>query len=96
MNLTIQHDPGSAFRTVIDGEECFLLYGEASGGVLDYRSTFVPPSLRNRGVATALVRHALEYAMQENYRVRPTCWFVARTMSSDPRYRALRVPPEVT
>ena len=74
---TVEHHAGlQKFSAFIEGEEAYLVYHPAGEGVLDYASTFVPEHLRGRGIASAVVRQALEYAREHDCRVIPSCWFV--------------------
>ncbi|MEP6779508.1 MAG: GNAT family N-acetyltransferase [Gemmatimonadaceae bacterium] len=67
--------------------------------VLDYRlqapnvmemfHTFTPHSARGRGVASTLVRGALDYVRANNYRVIAACWYVANFMDKHAEYRDL-------
>jgi predicted GNAT family acetyltransferase len=50
---------------------------ELAAGEMTFTHTFVPPELRGRGIAEALVRTALEYAKAERLRVIPACSYVA-------------------
>ena len=54
----------------------FLEYSIADN-VLDMLHTFVPPALRGRGVAGALVKVGLKHAASRNLKVRTTCWYTA-------------------
>ena len=54
----------------------FLEYS-ISGNVLDMLHTFVPPAMRARGVAGALVKVGLRHAAARNLSVRTTCWYTA-------------------
>jgi len=61
--------------------------------VVDLHSTLVPPHLRGRGVGTALVQRALDWARDENLRVVPTCPFVQDFLEQHPEYQDLIVDP---
>jgi predicted GNAT family acetyltransferase len=83
MEQTIEviHDKDNhRFYTTVEGDEAYLLYRQLQGNVLEYYSTFVPWKLRGKGLAHEIVRVALQYAENNNYRVEPTCWFVQRVM----------------
>jgi predicted GNAT family acetyltransferase len=85
--MAVSHDPASRkFSTHVEGQEAYLLYAPAGEGLLDYTSTFVPPPLRGRGIASELVRDALEYARGQGYRVIPSCWFVRDFLTKHPEY----------
>jgi predicted GNAT family acetyltransferase len=87
---SIRHEAAQR-RFVMDlgGEEAVLDYVVVSDQVLDYAHTFVPPSRRGRGFAHALVRHALDWALENQVAVVPGCPFVAAVMRRDPRYARL-------
>ena len=80
------HSALQKFSAIIEGEEAYLRYHPAGDGVLDYASTFVPEGLRGRGIASELVRCALDYARQHGFRVIPSCWFVKGYVERHPEY----------
>ncbi len=55
--------------------------------------TFVPKSLRGRGIAASLVRAALAYAEANSYKVVPTCSYVASYMNRHEEFSHLRRDP---
>lgn len=90
--IDVNHDPARGIFTArVEGHVAYLRYLPAGERVLDYASTFVPESLRGRGIASAIVRHALDYARAEGLRVIPSCWFVSDFLKKYPEYRDLRV-----
>ena len=85
--ITVTHDrERRTFAARIEGQECYLRYVPAGDGVLDYASTFVPETLRGRGIATAIVRQALDHARAEGLHVIPSCWFVRDFLKKHPEY----------
>lgn len=91
MTLDIRHDPEAhKFYAVLDQDgEAYLSYAEKDGETLDYRSTFVSPQLRGRGMGGFVVQAALEYARVNNKKVIPTCPFVQSFVDENPRYANL-------
>ena len=70
----IRHDPEAGkFFTVVDGRECRLEYQVEDDGTLDFCYTFVPPELRNRGIARTILVEASEYARRNSKKIHPTC-----------------------
>lgn len=57
-----------------DAETAYVRY-RIDGAQLDITSTFVPISLRGKGLAEALVREALAFAKHENLRATASCWY---------------------
>lgn len=79
--LSIHHDlPGHQFETTVDGDRAYLAYMDLGKQTLDIYRTFVPNSLRGRGIAAALTEHALQYADRLGYTVIPSCSYVERYM----------------
>ncbi len=73
---------------------------EGSLSVADYRledgrmiltHTFVPPEMRDRGIAERMVRAALEYAQAEKLRVVPACSYVSVFVQRNPEFAPLIV-----
>lgn len=81
----IQHlSDKHCFTLATDGKEAVLEYrllnsddsGEPTG--VNFTYTYVPPEMRGKGLAEALVRHGLKWARDHNYDIRATCWYVAK------------------
>ncbi len=90
--IAVAHDPAlRKFTARVEGQEAYLLYVPVGDGVLDYASTFVPKTLRGRGIASAIVRQALDYARQQQCRIVPSCWFVRDFLLKHPEFVDLAV-----
>jgi len=88
-NLTITHDEqAKRFETSIDGHTGYISYQERDD-TLVYDHTIVPQELGGRGIGSALVKHALNYAREQNKKVIPQCSFVSSYISKYPDYQDL-------
>ena len=56
--------------------KAFLEYN-TQNRILDIEHTFVPPAMRGCGVAGALVKAGLVFAVSRNLPVRLSCWYAA-------------------
>jgi len=77
----IHHDAGQRFWLELNGEVAYLAYRFVDERTVDYASTWTPPTLRGRGVATRIVHHALAWAREQNLTVIPSCWFVRKLLA---------------
>lgn len=77
------------FTLSCSSDTATLQYNVVRPGLVDFQSTWVPPSHRGRGTGARLVRHALDWARAEGYRVIPSCWFVGEFFARQPEYRDL-------
>ena len=60
--MNIEHYPEKkVFQTTVDGETARLMY-HVTDGALDVRHTIVPDEISGRGIASALVKAAYDYA----------------------------------
>lgn len=59
----------------VDGSVAFIKY-KLLRGILFLIHTEVPPALKGKGVANAIVLKALQYAKDNNYKIVPICSFV--------------------
>lgn len=88
--MHITHNPTTQrFETTIDGHTAYLSYEAIDDTTLDYNHTIVPSELGGRGVGTALVKFALDYAKENNKAVVPSCSFVASFLQKHPEYQSL-------
>lgn len=92
MDFLIEHNKiAEYFFTNIDDKQAKMDYRVYSNGkILDYYSTFVPPELRGQHIASRIVKCALEYAKENNYKVIPSCPFVENFINTHLEYKNLR------
>ncbi len=65
----------SRFETYVDGFTGYVEYNLYSDG-LDLTHTIVPKQIGGRGVAADLVKYVLDYAIENNLKIIPTCSYV--------------------
>jgi len=77
MNIDVKHDLiDQKFYTIIEGKEAYLRYLTYDKAVMNMIKTYVPPELRGRRIADAVVLKAMEYARDNNLKIIPTCSFI--------------------
>ena len=87
--IKITHDiEAKRFETAIDDHVGSISYQEQDGKLV-YDHTIVPQALGGRGVGSALVKHALNYARENDKKVVPQCSFVSSYISKHPEYQDL-------
>jgi hypothetical protein len=79
----VQHDPDRRFFVELNGDVAYLAYKRVDEKTVDYISTYVPATLRGRGLGERLVRHALDWANEHGQKVIPTCTFVQKFVMAD-------------
>jgi len=94
MSLDIQHDQAARrFETTVDGAHCLLDYTLADGVVscvMTITHTEVPAEVGGRGIASALVKAAMDAARNEGWRVIPACSYADVWMKRQSGYHDLR------
>ena len=89
-SLKITHnDAANRFEVVIDGLTSYISYQEQDDDTLIYDHTIVPKELEGRGIGSALVKNALDYAYATHKSVVPQCSFVAAYIKRHPKYQDL-------
>ncbi len=91
MELIIHHDKKEKkFYADINGQIAELNYSaDFAKAILNYYRTFVPPELRGSNIAANLVKFALNYAKENNYKIIPSCPFVERIIARHPEYKSI-------
>ena len=96
--MDIQHHPEQhRFTLTQNGETAHVAYRIENGaldirhtiienGALDIRHTIVPAPLEGQGIASALVKAAYDYALQQGYRCVATCAYAVRWLQRHPEY----------
>ncbi|HEB63919.1 MAG TPA: N-acetyltransferase [Chloroflexi bacterium] len=85
----IHHPEEQRFTLAVEGHTAVLEYTR-HGDTLIFTHTGVPPAIGGRGIGSQLARAGLEYARQQNCRVRALCWFVSGYIERHPEYQDLR------
>lgn len=60
----------------IDGDEAEMTYTKLGPALISIDHTFVPDSMRGKGVAQALALHAVEDARKVGWKIIPRCSFM--------------------
>ncbi len=84
----VLNEAAQRFELVVDGQVAFEKFERFPGGIA-YLHTIVPKALEGRGIGGALVRHIMDYAVQNQLKVRPDCPFVKAYIDKHPEYQAI-------
>lgn len=76
------------FELDVDGDTAVAYY-RIDNGVMVFTSTQTPPRLRGQGVASELIRNALEFARARGLKVQADCSFVADYVQRRPEFQDL-------
>lgn len=88
-DLQPRHNPDkSRYEAVLDAGIALAEY-QRRGEALAFVHTEVPPAHQDEGVATALVRFALDDVRDRGLKVLPLCPFVAAFVREHPAYQDL-------
>ena len=78
----------SRYETTVDGHTAFSAY-RRDGDQITFTHTEGPAELEGRGIAGAIVKHALEEARAKNMGVVAACVYVASYVRRHPEYEDL-------
>ncbi len=78
------------FFVKIDKDLAFIKYDLSDPETMDIYKTYVPESLRGKGLAGQLAQAALDFALRENKKVIPSCSYVDSFMTKNTAYQNLR------
>jgi uncharacterized protein len=90
MDLEIQHDKErKKFFTLIDGREAYLTYRNNGDNILIFDHTYVPFNLRGQNIAGKIVKFALDYAKENNFKIIPACSYVHAYIDKNQQFNDL-------
>ncbi|MBP1615225.1 MAG: N-acetyltransferase [Bacteroidetes bacterium] len=85
--MDITHDKQKGiFEVTVDGVAAHLSYVIVDGA-LDVRHTVVPEEIGGRGIASALVKSAYDYALENDYVPMATCSYAVVWLKRHPEYK---------
>ncbi|MFD1261846.1 GNAT family N-acetyltransferase [Entomomonas asaccharolytica] len=70
------------FKVNINEKCAYLAYANMGDRTIDCYRTFVPETLRGKGIAAKLTNAVLDYAEQNSLKIIPTCSYVEKYMQS--------------
>jgi predicted GNAT family acetyltransferase len=76
------------FEITVDGHRAVLDY-RLKGDTIIFTHTGVPPAIGGRGLGSKLVKTGLDYARENDLRVKSLCWFVNKYIRSHAEYQDL-------
>ena len=85
---SFEQGPGR-FRALVGGREVAVLDFRVLGDRWDLFHTFAEPAARGTGIASRLVRFALDRARADGVRVIPSCPYLPGWLDRHPDYRDL-------
>ncbi len=84
--MKIEHNLDEGiFQTEVNGYVAFVKFQIVNGG-LDIRKTLVPKEIGGRGIASALVKEAYDYAQRQHLRCIGTCSYAVTWLERHPEY----------
>lgn len=84
--MEIIHDAlRNQFKTEVEGHLAHVAY-RIENGALDIRHTIVPEEIGGRGIASALVKAAYDYAREKDLRAVVTCSYAVAWLERHPEY----------
>lgn len=87
--MEIVHDLSrKSFMAKVDGCEAYLNY-LSDGESFDVRHTVVPSEIEGRGIASALVREAYDYARAKGLQAIATCSYAVKWLERHPEYNGI-------
>ena len=88
MEYTIKNnEQQNRFETQIEGKIALVDYKLFEGGI-SFLHTEVPEELAGKGIASALSKHVLDYAIEHSLKVKPYCTFINSYIDKHPQYQA--------
>ena len=90
MQVNLNHDiENKRFVADIEGQDCYVDYKKANGNILDLTYTYVPESLRNKGIGSSVVEETLKFVKAHNYKVKPSCSFIENYIHEHQEHKKL-------
>lgn len=74
-----------------DGKNLARIQWKMDGDVMVMTHTIVDPVLQGQGAAKKLLVQAVDYAKENNYKMRPVCSYVQKFLDTVPGGKELRV-----
>ena len=85
--LKIRHTSQVIYTILPDRSKAYLKYS-VENKVMKLIETYTPPQYRGRGIASQLVKYAVELAKNNNWLIEPICSYAVYFFTKNPEYRS--------
>ena len=82
----VQNEDARQFELVVDKHKAKVSYVMLSPTSIIFTHTMVPFSMKGQGIASAMAKHVLDYARENNLNVIPQCPFIRSYIERHPEY----------
>ncbi len=90
-----EQDGNGMFYIEKDGDiVAELTYKKMDNGVITLDHTETEPEMEGKGLASALVKHSVEFARKNDLKIDPLCAYAAKQFERHEDYRDVRVQEE--
>jgi len=86
MKTEVIHEDNRFIKTV-DGLDCELEYIIPEEGFINFFHTYVPEPLRGKGLAMEIIKEGLDFAINNKYKIIPSCSAVRSFIQRHPEYQ---------
>ena len=83
----VLHRPAGNRFEIIEGSQTAYVEYTLQDNTFNIRHTIVPPALERRGMASALVKAAFDWARENNMKTKATCSYAAEWLRKNPEYQ---------
>ncbi|MEM1628212.1 MAG: GNAT family N-acetyltransferase [Desulfurococcaceae archaeon] len=89
--FTIKHTSQIIYTRLSDNSKAYVKY-EIENGIMKLLETYTPPQHRGKGIATLLIRYAIDLARKNNLLIKPICSYSIYYFINHPEDRDILVP----
>ena len=86
MKTEVIHEDNRFIKTV-DGLDCELEYLIPEEGLINFFHTYLPEPLRGKGLAMEIIKEGLDFAINNKYKIIPSCSAVRSFIRRHPEYQ---------
>lgn len=88
LNFTIRHTSQVIYASLHGGVKAYLKYS-IEGNTMKLIETYTPPEYRGLGIASRLVKYAIDLAREKGWTIEPVCSYTIYYFMKNPHERAI-------
>lgn len=90
MSYNVKHNKQfQKFYVSVGGREAFLKYEKVGEGIIDFKMLYVPKNLRGVGIAEKVLKRAINFVENNNFRIKSSCSYINHFLESHPEFQAI-------
>lgn len=88
--MNFKNENNTIYAYIDNQEAGHISYQHEDNNIIAATHTFIDPSMRGKNIAGALLKELVQFAQQNNLKIRPVCSYVVAKFAQNGKYNSIQ------